>query len=132
MTFNLIKTGGYQNVFSTLTCAGTASNVYDIWAPDVMHEFELGVWRTVFIHLIRILVAQEGGNECLVAEMDRRFEKMPVFGKETIRKFSSNTSALNKMAARDFEDILQVMYLLYVADPNSYIFSIPSVFHPGV
>ena len=25
-----------------------------------MHEFELGVWKALFIHLIRILVAQGG------------------------------------------------------------------------
>ena len=25
--------------------------------PDLMHEFELGVWKSVFIHLMRILHA---------------------------------------------------------------------------
>lgn len=34
-----------------------------------MHEFELGVWRALFIHLIRIL---EAYDKSLVAEMDRR------------------------------------------------------------
>jgi hypothetical protein len=27
---------------------------------DFMHEFELGVWKAVFTHLIRILVAHGG------------------------------------------------------------------------
>lgn len=27
---------------------------------DLMHEFELGVWKAVLIHLIRILIAQGG------------------------------------------------------------------------
>jgi hypothetical protein len=26
--------------------------------PDLMHEFELGVWKSVFTHLMRILFAQ--------------------------------------------------------------------------
>lgn len=25
--------------------------------PDLMHEFELGVWKAIFIHLLRILAA---------------------------------------------------------------------------
>ena len=33
---------------------------------------------------------------------------MPTFGKDTIRKFTKNCSELKKMAARDFEDLLQV------------------------
>lgn len=28
---------------------------------DILHEFELGVWKAVFTHLIRILYAR-GGN----------------------------------------------------------------------
>jgi len=37
--------------------------------PDLMHEFELGVWRAVFIHLLRIL---EAIDESLLVELDRR------------------------------------------------------------
>ena len=37
--------------------------------PDLMHEFELGVWRAIFIHLLRIL--QSIGDHLLV-ELDRR------------------------------------------------------------
>jgi hypothetical protein len=37
--------------------------------PDLMHEFELGIWRAVFIHLIRIL---ESVDNDLVGELDRR------------------------------------------------------------
>jgi len=33
---------------------------------------------------------------------------VPTFGKGTIRKFSNNVSEMKKLAARDFEDILQV------------------------
>jgi hypothetical protein len=37
-----------------------------------------------------------------------RFRQTPSFGRDTIRRFSSNTSELKKLGARDFEDILQV------------------------
>lgn len=37
--------------------------------PDLMHEVELGVWRAIFIHLLRIL---ESINNELLAELDRR------------------------------------------------------------
>jgi len=37
-----------------------------------------------------------------------RFRLVPTFGRDTIRRFSSNVSGLTKLTARDFEDILQV------------------------
>jgi hypothetical protein len=37
--------------------------------PDLMHEFEQGVWRSLFIHLLRIL---ESLDEGLLVELDRR------------------------------------------------------------
>jgi hypothetical protein len=37
--------------------------------PDLMHEFELGIWRAVFIHLLRIL---EAVDNRLVVELDQR------------------------------------------------------------
>jgi hypothetical protein len=38
---------------------------------DQMHEFELGIWRTTFIHIIRVLYAAvpSGGA---VAELNKR------------------------------------------------------------
>lgn len=44
-----------------------------------MHEFELGVWKSLFIHLIRILEAEDRGNKRLstVGELDRRFASSP-------------------------------------------------------
>lgn len=35
---------------------------------DLMHEFELGVWKALFIHLLRIL---EAVDKSLVGELDR-------------------------------------------------------------
>ena len=90
--------------------------------PDFMHEFELGVWKATLTHLIRLLY--EVGNDAMQEFNARymlyflvilnsqltmvRFRLVPTFGRDTIRKFSSNVSGLTKLAARDFEDILQV------------------------
>jgi hypothetical protein len=37
-----------------------------------------------------------------------RFRQVPPFGRATIRRFSANTSEMSNMAARNFEDLLQV------------------------
>ncbi|KAJ3535522.1 hypothetical protein NMY22_g6451 [Coprinellus aureogranulatus] len=81
---------------------------FDIFATlvvDLLHEFEIGVFKALFIHLIRVLDASGTGSP-LVHELDRRFRVVPTFNK-TIRKFSSNVSSLKRRAARDYEDILQ-------------------------
>ncbi|KAG2022247.1 hypothetical protein CC2G_000019 [Coprinopsis cinerea AmutBmut pab1-1] len=74
--------------------------------PDFMHEFELGVWKDLFTHLIRILYAAKPDGS-LVTELDSRFRQISAFGSNTIRRFATNTSEMKKLAARDFEDILQ-------------------------
>ena len=94
---------------------------------DLLHEFELGVWKALFTHLIRILYAA-APHGSLVADLDRRyvnctvtvryqelinfvttrFRAMPTFGSSTIRRFATNASEMKKLAARDFEDLLQV------------------------
>ncbi|KAJ7642811.1 hypothetical protein B0H17DRAFT_884233, partial [Mycena rosella] len=42
-----------------------------------------------------------------------RFRKVPTFGRSTIRRFHANVSEMKKMAARDFEDILQCAYAVF-------------------
>lgn len=37
---------------------------------DLMHEFELSVWKALFIHLLRILMSISPG---LLHELDRRY-----------------------------------------------------------
>ncbi|KAG8939805.1 hypothetical protein FRC03_006029 [Tulasnella sp. 419] len=69
---------------------------------DFLHEFELGEWKALFTHLIRILYAS---NADLVHEHDAR--QIDPFGRDTIRRFHRNVSEMKKLAARDFEDILQ-------------------------
>ena len=48
---------------------GPESNFYSIFYPDLMHEFELGVWKATFTHLIRILWTS-GGK--LITELNSR------------------------------------------------------------
>jgi hypothetical protein len=42
---------------------------YSIFVVDLMHDFELGDWRALFIHLLRILDAVDAN---LLLELDRR------------------------------------------------------------
>ena len=90
-----------KNAFSNrLSCLGF--NLFCMLVVDLMHEFELGIWKALFIHLIRILNAAEVGD-VLVNELDCRYRMVPTFGGNTIRKFASSTSEMKRMAARDFE-----------------------------
>ena len=41
-------------------------------------------------------------------DISDRFRQIPTFGRFTIRRFHNNVSEMKKLAARDFEDILQV------------------------
>ncbi|KAG2062510.1 hypothetical protein BDR04DRAFT_1131197 [Suillus decipiens] len=67
---------------------------------DLLHEFELGVFKSVFKHLIRLLYAIN--NESVVL-LNERFHLIPSFGKGGIRRFPSNVS----------EDILQCAILAF-------------------
>ncbi|KAF9455142.1 hypothetical protein BDZ94DRAFT_1380273, partial [Collybia nuda] len=44
-------------------------NMYPMFVVDLLHEVEIGVWRSLFIHLLRILHCGDGQ---LIHEMDRR------------------------------------------------------------
>ncbi|KAG5638429.1 hypothetical protein H0H81_012646 [Sphagnurus paluster] len=91
-----------ENAFSILL--KFAFNFFAMLAPDFMHEFELGVWKAILIHLIRILFAY--GNNTPSA-LNRRYRQVPTFGRSTIRRFSDNVIGLKKLAARNYEDLLQ-------------------------
>ncbi|KAL1936950.1 hypothetical protein VTO73DRAFT_3264 [Trametes versicolor] len=94
-----------QSAFS-VRLADFGVNAYDLFVPDLLHEFELGVWKGTFNHLMRLLAAQ--GNDA-VQEFNRRMRNMPTFGRDTIRKFWKDVSARKQLAARDYEDFLIVM-----------------------
>ena len=40
---------------------------------DLMHEFELGVWKTLFTHLIRVLHAASKRPGVLADELNARY-----------------------------------------------------------
>ncbi|KAI0737908.1 hypothetical protein C8Q80DRAFT_1263018 [Daedaleopsis nitida] len=79
-------------------------NFYSLFVPDFLHEFKLGVWKSIFTHFMRILYAA-GGDK--IQEFNKRFRQVPTFGRSTIRRFSTNVSDQGKLAARDYEDRLQ-------------------------
>ena len=43
-----------------------------MFVVDLMHEFELGVWKAIFTHLLRLLYAQ-GGNG--ISKLNERYFK---------------------------------------------------------
>lgn len=99
-----------KNAFSEcLGCLGF--NIFCALVIDLLHEFEIG------IHLLCIICAQDKG---LIHELDRRydvsshthwsqlifttrFRQTPTFGQATIHKFSTDSSEMKRMAARNFE-----------------------------
>jgi len=119
----MISDSSFQNAFSS-KLGRFGFNHYQMFVVNQLHEFELGVWKGTFTHLLHILYAA-GGN--LIQDLNHRYvlnwiytkltcshtcvfryRDVPTFGSGTIRKFSTNVSAMKKLAARDFEDILQV------------------------
>lgn len=114
---------------------------------DFMHEFELGVWKTLFTQLIRILYAAAPGGT-LVADLDKRYDSAqhynslpltavlsglirfrdtPQFS-QTIHRFTNNVSKMKKLAARDYEDILQVgLFQAMLRVPSMTALSVPSL-----
>jgi hypothetical protein len=57
-----------QNAFSE-KLSPVGFNFFLMFVVDLMHEFELGVWKALFIHLIRILTSVD---KSLVHDLDRR------------------------------------------------------------
>ncbi|KAJ3514741.1 hypothetical protein NMY22_g14642 [Coprinellus aureogranulatus] len=94
------------NAFADRLRAKTGFDVYSMLVVDILHEYEIGVFKGLFLHLIRILEASASGS-VLVHLLDKRYRSVPTFN-QTIRKFSLNVSELKRRAARDYENILQV------------------------
>jgi hypothetical protein len=44
-------------------------DLYRMFVPDIMHEFDSGVWKSIFIHLLRILSSVKGNK---LSELNRR------------------------------------------------------------
>ncbi|KAJ3529705.1 hypothetical protein NMY22_g8891 [Coprinellus aureogranulatus] len=97
-----------RNAFSNFS--GHTFDIRDALVVDLMHEFEIGVWKKVYIHGIRLLEASSNATTTLTAELDWRFRETPPFGREGVRKFCVNASDMKRKAARDFEDLLQCAF----------------------
>ena len=115
-----------QNVFSD-KLSPLGFNHFQMFVVDLMHEFKLGVWKSLFTHLLHILDAY---NNHLLDELDCQWEwslaslkhadisnpfpfsgsywQMPTFGSNTIQKCPTNVPELKKLAAHNIEDLLQV------------------------
>ncbi|KAF6750862.1 hypothetical protein DFP72DRAFT_817228, partial [Ephemerocybe angulata] len=92
-----------ENAFST-RLSSHGFDLYPMLVVDILHEVEIGVWKALFIHLLRLLEATEKG---LTNTLDARYREMPTYGRDTIRRFVNNVSEMKQLAARDFEDLLQ-------------------------
>ncbi|KNZ74465.1 hypothetical protein J132_06844, partial [Termitomyces sp. J132] len=103
-----------SNAFSQLLLPN-GQNYFDLFVHDLIHEFELGIWRSVFEHLIQMLHTYEPNH---IEELDCRlytpYCQISPFGHSTICKFWStickfwnDLSAMQSFAARDYEDLLQ-------------------------
>ena len=57
-----------QNAFSE-RLGQTGFDFFLMLVVDLLHEFELGVWKSIFIHLLRIANSLKG---TVLAELDRR------------------------------------------------------------
>ncbi|KAI0324055.1 hypothetical protein GY45DRAFT_1263589 [Cubamyces sp. BRFM 1775] len=79
-------------------------DIYRALVPDLMHEFELGVWKSTVTHLVRILTAFGASS---INKLNARFTAIPRFGRDAIRHFGDNVAGLKKLAARDYEDLVQ-------------------------
>ena len=62
-----------QNAF--VTRLGSTFNPSKMLVVDLLHEFELGVWKSLFTHLIRLLYSADKGSDTLVMELDARLVK---------------------------------------------------------
>ena len=64
-----VANGVVQNAFSDkLRLLGFS--LFDMLVVDLLHEFELGVWKAVLTHLLRMLESLE---ESKIHELDRRY-----------------------------------------------------------
>ncbi|KIM61037.1 hypothetical protein SCLCIDRAFT_26188 [Scleroderma citrinum Foug A] len=79
-------------------------DVYRMLVVDLLHEFELGIFKSVFRHLLRLLYTIDPG---MIAVLNGHFHQIPLFGKGAIHWFPPNVSEVHQCAARHFEDILQ-------------------------
>ena len=117
-----------QNAFfEQLQQYGQEFDVSQKMVVNLLRKFELSIWKLLLTHLLRVLnaascrpgvLADMLNTRCawpLILERMRsfwknRFCQVPMFGQFTIWSFHNNVSEMKRLAARDFEDILQVYF----------------------
>lgn len=111
-----------QNAFSQ-TLFKFGFDFFRMLTVDLLHEYELGVGKDFLTHIVRILEflgpdKVQAFNERYVISLSlpeiglltlvlTSFRQVPAFG-ETIRRFEGDVSEMKRLAAHDFEDLLQV------------------------
>ena len=106
-----------QNAFfERLQQYGREFDVSQMMVVDLLHEFELGVWKSLLTHLLRVLNAASSrlgvladmlNTRCawpLILERmhsfwKNRFRQVPTFGRFTIWSFHNNVSEMKRLAA---------------------------------
>ncbi|QRV82607.1 hypothetical protein RhiJN_27833 [Ceratobasidium sp. AG-Ba] len=102
----LLQGESYVPTLNAFSCnlGNTKFNIFSALVVDQLHEIELGVFKSLFRHLVRILYSCTSNSN--IVEFNRRFRNVPTFG-STIRKFSADVASMGRLAARDLEDMLQ-------------------------
>ncbi|KAF9558890.1 hypothetical protein CPC08DRAFT_763641 [Agrocybe pediades] len=91
------------NAFSERLSSKFGFDYHQMFVPDSLHEWALGVTKQVVLHLVRILYAQSKSS---VGDFDDRFNLVPSFGRDTIRSFEHSVSEFTKFAAHNYDDVL--------------------------
>ena len=101
-------------------------NIFPSLVVDILHEFDLGIFKSVLKHLLRTLHAVDPSHihvvndryvlshlyEHTTALHLSRFKAVPSFGLQSICPFPDNVTDLSHRPAWFFEDILQVWHTL--------------------
>ncbi|CUA77217.1 CRISPR-associated endonuclease Cas9 [Streptococcus mutans UA159] [Rhizoctonia solani] len=103
---NLLKSESYTPVDNAFSrhLRPLGFDIFESLTVDFMHEFELGVWKAVFTHIIRILEAIGSKG---VTDFNLRFRMVPAFGNGTIRGFQEDVTNMTRPTASDYEGVLQ-------------------------
>lgn len=65
----------YERLHDKLKLTGKEFSVSQMMVVDLLHEFELGVWKDLFTHLIRILHAVSKRSGTLTDILNTRYAK---------------------------------------------------------
>ena len=68
-----------QNTFSD-RLGRFGFDLYTMLVVDMLHEFELGVWKALFLHLLRIV---EAVDKALLDELDHRYALQSAISTQT-------------------------------------------------